>query len=795
MAALLTRVKSGFQRLLERPATVDLKRYAEVLTSIEWREERVAKLSDAELTEAADALRAKLAEKNKKDKKDREPVKTLDVQDMVELCALGREASRRALDQRPYDMQLVGAMELLHGRIVEMGTGEGKTLAGALAAAGYALQGRSVHVMSVNDYLARRDAEWMRPVYELLGVSVGWVDQESGPEDRRDAYGRDVTYGAVSEIGFDVLRDRLCVDPEDLVQRVPDVALIDEADSVLVDEARVPLVMAGSTDDSQGDPEVAQIVRTLRPGQHYERDEDNRNAWLTSRGAKVVEKALGDIDLYSGDHSDRLAAVNAALHAHALLQRDVDYIVRDGKVHLINSSRGRIALLQRWPDGLQAAVEAKERLKPTESGEVLDSISVQGLVSRYQRVCGMTGTAQAVSEQLREFYELKVSVIPPNKPCVRADESDRVYDTIESKEAALVAEIAAQHETGRPILVGTMDVAESERIAEKLTEAGVSGVVVLNAKNDAEEAAIVAEAGALNAVTVSTQMAGRGTDIRLGGAEGDDAAHDKVADLGGLYVIGCGHYPSSRLDNQLRGRSGRQGDPGGSVIFASLADDLVAQYAPDATAGTEADDDGRHEDATARRFVEHAQKVAEGVNLDIHRNTWRYTRLIEHQRGLVLAYRDDVLHTDLAATQMSERLSEQWAKWSADVDDEVLARVARHVVLFHLDTKWSEHLAYLSDVRETIHLRALARETPIDEFHRAAITEFRGLLKSIGDLAAETLETAKVTASGLDLETAGLRRPTSTWTYLVHDNPFDSDAEQALQRVRAMLKKVKTRKA
>ncbi len=780
MAAFLTRVKSGFQRLLERPSTVDLKKYADVLTSIEWREERVATLSDEELTAAATTLRAKAG-------------KGLDAQGLVELCALGREAARRALDQRPYDMQLVGALELLTGRVVEMGTGEGKTLAGALAAAGYAVQGRSVHVMSVNDYLARRDAEWMRPVYELLGVSVGWVDQESTPQARRAAYGCDVTYGAVSEIGFDVLRDRLAVAEDELVQRAPDVALVDEADSVLVDEARVPLVMAGSTDDAQGDPEVAQVVRTLRAGQHYERDEDNRNAWLTSRGAKLVEKALGDIDLYSGDHSDRLAAVNAALHAHALLQRDVDYIVRDGKVHLINTSRGRIALLQRWPDGLQAAVEAKERLKPTESGEVLDSVSVQGLIGRYQRVCGMTGTAQAVAEQLREFYELKVSVIPPNKPCVRADEPDRVYETTEAKEAALVAEIVAQHETGRPILVGTMDVAESERIAEKLTEAGVVSVV-LNAKNDAEEAGIVADAGAHEAVTVSTQMAGRGTDIRLGGADGNEAEHDRVAELGGLYVIGCGHYPSSRLDSQLRGRSGRQGDPGGSVVFAGLTDELVLQYAPDAAASSDPDDDGRYDDVTAQRFIEHAQRVAEGVHLDIHRNTWRYTRLIEHQRGLVLAYRDDVLRTGLAAEQLAERAPERWAELAEKLDEEALARVARQVVLFHLDRKWAQHLAFLSDVRETIHLRALARETPIDEFHRAAIGEFRGILKEIGDRAQETLETAEITAEGIDLEAAGLRRPTSTWTYLVHDNPFDSDAEQALQRVRASLRKVKAAK-
>ncbi|CRK61849.1 Protein export cytoplasm protein SecA ATPase RNA helicase (TC 3.A.5.1.1) [Alloactinosynnema sp. L-07] len=780
MAAFLTRVKGRFQRLLERPSTVDLKKYAEVLTSIEWREERVKKLTDAELTEAAGELREKA-------------LGGLDAHGMVELCALGREAARRGLDQRPYDMQLVGAMELLHGRVVEMGTGEGKTLAGALAAAGYALQGRSVHVMSVNDYLARRDAEWMAPVYELLGVSVGWVDQEATPDQRRTAYGKDVTYGAVSEIGFDVLRDRLCTDVDDLVHRDPDVALIDEADSVLVDEARVPLVMAGSTDDAQGDPEVAAVVRALRPGRDYERDEDNRNAWLTARGAKAVEKALGDIDLYSGDHSDRLAAVNAALHAHALLQRDVDYIVRDGKVHLINTSRGRIALLQRWPDGLQAAVEAKERLDPTESGEVLDSVSVQGLIGRYQRVCGMTGTATAVAEQLREFYDLKVSVIPPNKPCVRVDESDRIYDSIDRKEAALVAEIVTLHETGRPILVGTLDVAESERIAEKLTKAGVSSVV-LNAKNDAEEAAIVADAGAHAAVTVSTQMAGRGTDIKLGGAGGDDDDHDKVADLGGLYVIATGHYASSRLDNQLRGRSGRQGDPGASVVYASLEDELVTQYAPDAGASSDPDDDGRLDDVTAQRFLDHAQRVAEGVHLDIHRNTWRYTRLIEHQRGLVLAYRDDVLRTDLASEQLKERCADRWEKLAEGIDEDVLNTVARQVLLFHLDRRWAHHLAFLSDVRETIHLRALARETPIDEFHRAAIGEFKGILKKIGDLAGETFEEAEITADGIDLAAAGLRRPTSTWTYLVHDNPFDSDAEQALQRVRAAFKKVKVAK-
>jgi len=770
----MRRVKDRFSRFLDRPATVDISRYKELLKSVEWREAKIEKLSDDELTEAAAKLR---------------DADSFGEKELSELCALGREAARRALDERPYDVQLLGSMELLAGHIVQMATGEGKTLAGALAAAGYALQGRPVHVMSVNDYLARRDAEWMGPVYDLLGVSVGWVGQTSTQEERREAYAKQVTYGSVSEIGFDVLRDRLCTDVDEMVGREPDVVLVDEADSVLIDEAKVPLVLAGSSDDAQTDPEVAKIVRTLRPGAHYERDEDGRNAWLTTRGAKIVEKALGGVDLYSGEHSDRLAAVNAALHAHALLERDVDYIVRDGKVHLINSSRGRIALRQRWPDGLQAAVEAKERLRPTESGEVLDSISVQGLISRYATVCGMTGTASAVAEQLREFYELRVAVIPPNKPCVREDEDDRIYDTVEHKEKAIIAEISSTHETGRPILIGTADVAESERLAKMLAEADVQ-CVVLNAKNDAQEAAIVAEAGAHRAVTVSTQMAGRGTDIRLGGSAAPED-HDKVAELGGLLVIGTGRYQSSRLDDQLRGRSGRQGDPGGSVMFASLADDQVVQYAPDATAGDEPDDDGRLADPTTQRFVDHAQKVAEGVQLEIHRNTWRYTRLIEHQRKVLLEYRDELMRTDLAATELAAVASERWTALTEDHSDEVLETAARQIMLFHLDERWTEHLAFLADVRESIHLRALAKETPIDEFHRTAIPVFKKIADEISERSAKTLKSVEITDSGADLEGEGLRRPSATWTYMVHDNPFDTDAEQALQRVRAMVKKVR----
>ena len=298
---------------------------------------------------------------------------------------------------------------------------------------------------------------------------------------------------------------------------------------------------------------------------------------LTSAGAHAAEQALGGIDLYTAEHAEALTRLNVALHAHALLQRDVDYIVRDGAVHLINESRGRVARRQRWPDGLHAAVEAKEGLAASESGEILDTITIQSLVRRYRTICGMTGTAVAAGEQFREFYGLEIAVIPPNRPCIRADEPDRLYSTVKDKEKAVIGQVAAAHATGRPILIGTLDVAESERLAGELGRAGLR-CTVLNAKNDAQEAAIVAEAGAYGAITVSTQMAGRGTDIRLGGTGGD---RNLIAGLGGLYVIGTGRHAGTRLDQQLRGRAGRQGDPGGSVFFASMEDELILQYAPD----------------------------------------------------------------------------------------------------------------------------------------------------------------------------------------------------------------------
>jgi preprotein translocase subunit SecA len=751
------------------------------------RADRIRGLSDAELTAAGASWRDHFKNDARNGAKNDSKHNAED--DLAELCAIGREAARRTLGERPFDVQLVGMLGLLSGHVVQMATGEGKTLAGALAAAGYALRGRRVHVMSVNDYLARRDAEWMEPLYAMLGISVGWIGQSSTPSERRRAYAADITYAPVSEIGFDLLRDRLCTDVGDLVLPAPEVALIDEADSVLIDEARVPLVLAGAAGEQESDPAYAEVVRRLLPGVHYAVDDERRNVQLTSTGARVVERALGGIDLYSADHLEALTGVNVALHAHALLRRNVDYIVRDGKVRLINESRGRVALLQRWPDGLQAAVEAKEALAPSESGEILDSVTVQGLIGRYPTVCGMTGTAMAVAEQLREFYGLEIAVVPPNVPCVREDARDRLYATVMDKEQALVEHIAATHADGRPVLVGTLDIAESERLARQLERAGLS-CIVLNAKNDASEAAIIAEAGAYGSITVSTQIAGRGTDIRLGGAEGGAEARERVAALGGLYVIGTGRHHSSRLDDQLRGRAGRQGDPGESVFFTSLEDDLLVQYAPEERPDAKPDVEGRVDDAGAQWVVGHAQRVAEGVELEIHRNTWRYSRLIELQRREVLAERDHVLRTDAADEFLADRGPDRHAVLRESVGGPEVARAARQIVLHHLDRCWTEHLAYLADLREGIHLRSLARGlNPLDEFHREAVPAYKRLLGDARARAAETFSGLTVTDGRLDLDGAGLRRPSATWTYLVHDNPFGSMDERAIKALVSMLRR------
>ncbi|ORM31916.1 accessory Sec system translocase SecA2 [Williamsia sp. 1135] len=744
--------------------------------------------------------------------------------DRARFLALAREAGDRTLDMRPFDVQLQGALRLLEGDIIEMATGEGKTLAGAIAAVGFVLQGHRVHVISVNDYLATRDADWMKPLFDHFGIVSAAVSENSTRAERKAAYDADITYGSVNEIGFDVLRDQLVTRADDLVSPKPDVAIIDEADSVLVDEALVPLILAGATIGEVPDKPIHDAVARLKKT-HYEIDAEGRNVYLTDEGAAYIEAELGGINLYDEEHvGTTLVHVNVAMHAHILVERDVHYIVRDGGVHLINASRGRVAQLQRWPDGLQAAVELKEGLAQTDSGEVIDTITVQALIGRYPKVCGMTGTALAAGEQLRQFYQLAVSQIPPNTKNVRIDEVDRVFDNKSNKADAVVEFVKEVHETGQPILIGTHDVAESEELAHLLGRAGVTSVV-LNAKNDAEEAKIIAEAGAKNAVTVSTQMAGRGTDIKLGGSKGQKdgestSERDEVVELGGLCVVGTGRHDTERLDNQLRGRAGRQGDPGRSVFFSSAEDPVVTRNLTLKRDPVSSSEDGSL-GSKGVDLIEQAQRVAEGVMLELHANTWRYNQLVNQQREIVVRRRTELLTTDAALTELKESENKRYLeligeapveaeekaeadKAETDADNaeatgnmeeaakdektepvpvEVLEQAAREIMLFHLDRAWADHLAFVSDVRASIHLRSLGRESPLDEFHKLILEEFGKLPGDAVENARKTFREAIITADGVDLEQADLRRSTTTWTYMVHDSPFSSGGAKALQGI------------
>ncbi|MGO1397106.1 MAG: accessory Sec system translocase SecA2 [Brevibacterium yomogidense] len=750
-----------FSRLLNRPGAQADKRigwFDRAQDSVAQRHEEYADSTDEQLTEAAAAV----FETGTREEQ------------LVRFVALAREAAERTLDERPYDTQLRGLVGLLDGNVVQMLTGEGKTLVGALAAAGYALQGRRVHVVSVNDYLAVRDRGWMAPVFDLLGVSVSAVSGSMSDEERREAYRAEVVYGSVSEIGFDVLRDRFRLPGEEVRVESRDVVIVDEADSVLIDEARVPLVLAGSTQKEDADQRVARLVARLDPDEHIEVTEDRRAVSLTPAGIDEVEDSLG-VELY-GQDAATLAAVNLALYARMLVHRDVDYLVVDGAIKLIDASRGRIAHLQRWPDGLQAAVEAKEKLETSTSGEILDQMTVEELIHSYTRVCGMTGTALAVGDDLREFYDLEIVPVDPHEPVIRIDEADRLFTFQESKERAIVEEVAEAHASDRPVLVGTRSVAESESLAERLRERGID-CEVLNAKDDTREAQIIARAGEAGAVTVSTQMAGRGTDIRLGGED--------VAEAGGLLVIGAGRYESSRLDDQLRGRAGRQGDPGSSVFFTSLEDELMSRVPEAQRFVEEGDETGLITSKRAALLVEHAQRMAEGENTAVHRDTWRFNDLMAKQRELVLTRRDEVRDELRGPAEVRDLLGEDRVSQIEDEQSaDVLDTAIRDVLLFAVDERWVDHLAFLNDLREGIHLRTLAREKPHEAFNEESIGAFASFWDDVLTRSHEVLADADFTGEGVDLPAHGLKRPSSTWTYLTTENVFGSDLETVVKTLR-----------
>jgi len=738
----------------------DLAGFREPLAAVGALEPELRALADPVLTERAQALRAEA--------RSGRPLDQIEIR----AYALVREIARRTLGLRPFDEQMLAAFALNRGAVVEMQTGEGKTLAAVIPASLNALTGRGLHVLTFNDYLARRDAEWMGPIYRALGLSVDWVDGGRPPAERRRAYAADVTYVTAKEAGFDHLRDLRAREAGDLVHRPFHFALLDEADSLLVDEARVPLVIAGQAATAASAAiRLAEVTSSLAPGVHYDTDEYGRNVELTEAGYEHVERALGCGSLVAEENYGLLTELHCALHARALLRRDVDYLVRDGRIEIVDEFTGRVVEDRHWPDGLQAALEAKEGLARRADGRILGSMSLQHFLQAYPRRCGMTGTARDAAEELDEFYGLPVVVVPTHRPLIRVDADDVVFTHREAKEAAVLAEVRRVHATGRPILVGTLTVAESERLAARLRADGVE-CQVLNARNDEEEARVIAGAGARGAVTISTNMAGRGTDIRLGGH--DESGRAAVVALGGLYVIGTNRHESRRVDLQLRGRAGRQGDPGTSRFFVSLEDDLLVRYGVDAlipAARRPPRQDAPIDSAVVRSEIARAQRIIEGQNFEIRRTLWRYASAMEENRRRVHARRQALLR----GTEEPDLWREEGALYDALVaaaGAEAVRQAEVAVTLAHIDRAWSDYLSFVADLREGIHLVGLGGQDPLSRFKVQAADAFQSMQDDIADGVRAALAAIRPGRGGIDLSHLDLKGPASTWTYLINDDPF-----------------------
>jgi len=693
---------------------------------------------------------------------------------LPEIFALTAEASKRWIGLDPFDVQLLAGLAMHLGRIAELPTGEGKTLAAVFPACLNGLTGRGVHVLTFNDYLARRDAAWMGPVYSGLGFSVGVIQEGLSLEEKRAAYRCDITYATAKEAGFDFLRDQLAYSPDELVHRPFYFALVDEADSILIDEARVPLVIAGLTSREQADDHsLAEIIETLVPGKHYATDDEERNVHFTDSGIEFLEQALHCDNLHAAERLSLLTSLNCALHAEVLLRRDRDYIVRNGRIEIVDEFTGRVVEHRHWPDGLQAAVEAKEGLRFKSEGAVLGSITLQHLFRLYPKLSGMTATAESSASEFREFYGLTVTVIPPHCPCVRIDCPDFVFQTQKAKKEALIDEIRSVHASGRPVLVGTGSVQESEDLARALSASAIR-CHVLNAKNDEQEAKIVARAGRLGAVTISTNMAGRGTDIRLGGT--DEKERRAVSALGGLYVIGTNRHESLRIDLQLRGRAGRQGDRGSTRFFISLEDSLIRRYGiqkmfrPWHTA----DLDGRRlVNPVINREIARAQRIIEAQNLEIRKTLRSYSSLIEDQRRLWHRRRTELLMSDPSTEGfLKHNAPAVYRKALNTLGEETLPTVEKRLAIRLLDDGWMNHLAFLNDRRESIHLESLGGKTPLGEFQREAAEAFRAWFeRHEADFLME-MKRILTRDKPIDIEDEALRGPASTWTYLINDEQF-----------------------
>ena len=713
---------------------------------------------------------------------------------LPEVFALVREASTRVLGMRHYDVQLLGAMALHNGTIAEMNTGEGKTLVATLAVILNSLEGKGVHVVTVNDYLAKRDAEWMGRLYNFLGLSVGVIVAGLSDEQRKEAYGADITYGTNNEFGFDYLRDNMKFYAEQLVQRGHHYAIVDEVDSILIDEARTPLIISGASDESTDlYQKVDEVVRTLEKEKHYTVDEKGKTASLTDEGVLYVEEQLGIENLYDTANITAQHHVLQSLKAHTVFRRDVDYIVKDDQVVIVDEFTGRLMAGRRFSDGLHQALEAKEHVTVAAENQTLASITFQNYFRMYDKLSGMTGTADTEAVEFAQIYGLEVSTIPPNRPMVRKDMPDLIYRTRREKMQAIIQAIKELHATGQPVLVGTISIETSELISQLLKREGVPHSV-LNAKHHAQEAEIVAQAGQAGKVTIATNMAGRGTDIKLG---------EGVVELGGLHILGTERHESRRIDNQLRGRSGRQGDPGSSRFYLSLEDDLMRLFGSDRLSGLMQKlgmQEGEPiENNMVSRAIENAQKRVEGHHFEIRKTLLDYDNVMNQQRTVIYSLRRDLMQEPDLEPILNEYLSDllddmyaglEVSKAARDIEDEkpVRARLSevmnidrvlpgdaplptreeaqelvlsimaqlreeagplyadllRYFLLEELDRGWKEHLRNMDFLRDGIGLRGYGQRDPKLEYKREGFNMFQELLVHIREGAFRALTRVRV---------------------------------------------------
>jgi len=810
-------IGSILKKILGTKNDRELKRIQVLVDAINAHEPAISALTDQELRAKTDEFKKRL-----------EAGASLDDL-LTEAFAVVREASKRTLGMRHFDVQLIGGIVLHQGKIAEMKTGEGKTLVATLPVYLNALTGRGVHVVTVNDYLAKRDSQWMSPVYTFLGLTVGVIVHGLTDEQRQVAYGSDVTYGTNNEFGFDYLRDNMKFDLKDYAQRELNFAIVDEVDSILIDEARTPLIISGPTEDSTDKYyKINRIIPSLKKETDYTIEEKTKTVALTEEGNVHVEKMLGAGNLYDPANVDLVHHVHQALKAHTLFHRDVDYVVKDDQVMIVDEFTGRLMPGRRWSDGLHQAIEAKEDVKIENENQTLASITFQNFFRLFNKLAGMTGTAETEAAEFSKIYNLDVMVIPTHRPMVRIDNPDFIYKTEDGKFMAAINEIAERNKSGQPVLVGTISIVKSETLSTLLKKKGVKHSV-LNAKYHEMEAEIVAQAGRYGQVTIATNMAGRGTDIVLGGnAEGLTrqalkskeytpeewdktlaqfkeqcaAEREKVLAAGGLHILGTERHESRRIDNQLRGRSGRQGDPGSSRFYLSLQDDLLRIFGSDRIAGLMSrlgmEEDVPIEHRMVSRSIESAQKKVEDHNFDMRKHILEYDDVMNQQRKVIYEQRrqilagtdlkDEVLNLaeelfegalafycpedaypetwditglrDALAAKFSYRLVETDVQtlsreelhdklWDAlkksyeDKEQEVGRELMQHLekvfMLQAVDQQWKDHLLAMDHLKEGIGLRGYGQKDPLIEYKKEGFDMFEEMKLRIVETTVENL--------------------------------------------------------